>query len=181
MTPTKNSAMSLPQIVGLRCVSCDSTISSIAEGVFCQACGNPIHVTCLQQRSASTSVDRCQVCGGDPTSPIAAEVKAEAEEQFINAHTRLTCPSCGYTKRFRSFETTEQSGGPGVMIPMTFAVFYVVFAVILGVAQGGQIQCCRCDYVFRPPSRIRGLGCFVLLALFICGIIAITFFSYFRH
>jgi hypothetical protein len=68
--------MGLPQLIGLRCVGCRKEISSITEGGFCPACGNPVHRDCQQPDGAPAGDGRCAACGGDTADPVAVEVRA---------------------------------------------------------------------------------------------------------
>jgi len=66
--------MSLPQLIGLQCVTCQKGIASILDGAFCDACGNPVHQKCVGS-SQSIAAERCPQCGGDPNNRIAKEVR----------------------------------------------------------------------------------------------------------
>src|SRR5262245_49854281 len=94
--------MDFPQLVGLKCSSCNKTISSVAEGTFCSACNNPVHLKCMPPPRTPIAQDRCEVCGSDPESPIAQEIKAEVEEHIASGYTNIVCPNCGSTHGFRS-------------------------------------------------------------------------------
>lgn len=66
----------LPQLVGLKCASCQRTVSSIVDSDFCPVCGNPVHLDCYKWDTASIKNGRCLACTGDANSPIAQEVQA---------------------------------------------------------------------------------------------------------
>jgi hypothetical protein len=66
--------MSVPQLVGLKCVSCQGRIDA-QEGVFCNRCGNPVHIGCLNLNSTPDSDGLCSSCGGEPSDPVALQVR----------------------------------------------------------------------------------------------------------
>ena len=118
--------MSLPQLIGLKCVICQKQVDSVREADFCSRCGNPVHNACLEHGDVKVSEGRCADCGGDPRDPVAVEVRKERklldvlENQGIKvssgsltdsasaesipqkAPVSKVCPKCGgtkYTKR----------------------------------------------------------------------------------
>ena len=68
--------MSLPQLIGLKCVTCQKSIGSVIEGTFCTTCGNPVHQKCVGAAQQAPA-ERCPQCGGDPNSGLAREVRRE--------------------------------------------------------------------------------------------------------
>jgi len=50
------------QLVGQICGRCQKKISSIAEGDFCNACGQPVHFACSPSNQSITP-GRCPQCG----------------------------------------------------------------------------------------------------------------------
>src|SRR4051794_2768276 len=54
------------QLVGMKCVACQKTISSIVEGVFCLDCGNPVHRMCMRA-TVLAEPGICARCGGQKT------------------------------------------------------------------------------------------------------------------
>ena len=72
--------MSLPQLIGLDCATCQKSISSFTDGGFCPDCGNPVHRKCLGS-APQIPEDRCPLCGGDFDCPVALEVQRERDAQ----------------------------------------------------------------------------------------------------
>jgi hypothetical protein len=70
----------LPQLVGLKCVTCGEPVWSITEGAFCEQCGNPAHKTCMRIGDTSLQDGKCACCGGDPAQEIAAEVRQQRQQ-----------------------------------------------------------------------------------------------------
>jgi hypothetical protein len=54
------------QLVGELCVICRNRIGSIVDGLFCQACGCPVHTKCAQPQTERVE-SRCPQCGADPS------------------------------------------------------------------------------------------------------------------
>ncbi|MBI1832917.1 MAG: hypothetical protein HYR84_15870 [Planctomycetes bacterium] len=69
--------MNLPQLVGQDCAACNKSIGSIADGMFCEQCGNPVHVACQKPDQSGLRDGRCARCCGDPAREVAAEVRKE--------------------------------------------------------------------------------------------------------
>lgn len=69
--------MSLPQLVGKICAICNRSIGSILEGVFCESCGNPVHVGCRQVDTMGQRDGKCAQCGSDPGKAASSEVRQE--------------------------------------------------------------------------------------------------------
>ena len=155
--------MEFPQLVGLKCSCCGKTTSSITQGDFCSRCCNPVHFGCMPSLGAAVPKDRCQSCGADPQSPIALEIKAEAQQQAIS-RTSLVCPKCGSTEGFGSVP----EDGP----PINFLVFGLLHSVVKAVTGGGEVECLKCRHIFEPPSRLRA-GCIVLVALAVVGLLVL--------
>ena len=70
-------AASMMQLVGLDCVLCSETISSVLDGKFCSTCGCPVHSRCTKP-SANRS-GACAACGADAAS-IASHRERSQEE-----------------------------------------------------------------------------------------------------
>lgn len=105
--------MSLPQLIGMKCVACQKSIGSVLDGAFCEACGNPAHRKCLATRAAGPAdppSGQCPACGGNAESGIAREVRrergaqAQQESRAVAAQERggpvaypvsKICPQCG--------------------------------------------------------------------------------------
>jgi hypothetical protein len=151
--------MHYPQIVGLKCWSCNKTISSITEGRFCPSCCNPMHLTCRRPESTAAPEGRCTECGADPQSPLAQEVRAEIQERAATGP-QVTCPNCGSTHGFSPFRTEASPNSVAVLLG---ALPYLLMWLIGAGVTMGQLQCFKCQYVFRPRSRVREFGCIVLL------------------
>ena len=103
--------MSLPQLIGLKCVRCGKSISSIVEATFCEECGNPVHRNCLS-KTEQPLAERCPTCGGDPKDSLAQEIRRErgteqqararAQAERTGASAALpvssVCPKCSNTE-----------------------------------------------------------------------------------
>lgn len=59
----------MSQLVGLSCIQCLKTISSIVEGEFCHECGKPVHKACKRVEPANPSA--CPKCGSAAPSTVA--------------------------------------------------------------------------------------------------------------
>lgn len=160
--------MNYPQIVGLKCWYCNKTISSITEGRFCSSCCNPIHLTCTLPGRTAVPEGRCAECGADPQSPLALEVKAEIQKRATDP--QIICPSCGSTHGFGPFRT-DSSPDPNVRI--FGALPYLLMWIMVAGANSGELQCFKCQYIFRPRSRGRSIGCMVVLLLGLAAIVAL--------
>jgi len=113
--------MSLPQLIGLKCVICQKQVDSVREADFCGRCGNPVHNACLEHGDVKVAEGKCADCGGDPADSLAMEVQVERKLLDKERMRRLqqgiaispesiqqivpvskVCPKCGgtnYTKR----------------------------------------------------------------------------------
>jgi hypothetical protein len=78
----------LPQLVGLKCVTCGEPVWSITEGAFCEQCGNPAHKTCMRIGETSLQDGKCACCGGDPAQEIAVEVRQERQKAEVRQERR---------------------------------------------------------------------------------------------
>jgi hypothetical protein len=56
----------------------------------------------------------------------------------------------------------------------------MAFAILLGMSDSGKVQCCKCEYVFRPRSRFREIGCLIMLLVLMGGLIGLMIFSIIR-
>jgi hypothetical protein len=108
--------MSLPQLTGMKCVTCQKSIGSIIDGAFCAGCGNPVHQKCVGV-SQQALAERCPQCGGDPNNSLAKEVRRErgaAAQNLARARAQAAgsassaaypvasaCPQCGSTSHKR--------------------------------------------------------------------------------
>jgi transcription elongation factor Elf1 len=155
--------MLLPQLVGLKCSACnktiasDGTVTSEGAGEFCLYCYNPIHVACKPAAGSPIPDDRCPACGSDPQSAIALEVKAEVDEEMAKGNVQVVCPNCGSRQGFRPYEGSNPQTGPLVVLGL------IPFLLIKATGNVGKLQCSKCDFIFRPPSRLREIGCIVLV------------------
>jgi rubredoxin len=161
--------MHYPQIVGLKCWCCNTTISSITEGRFCSSCFNPIHLTCTRPESIAVPQGRCPSCGADPHSPQALEVRAEIQER-IATDIQVICPNCGSTDGFAPF---RPDASPNPIVLLFGALPYLIMWLFGAGASLGELQCFKCQYVFRPRSRVREIGCIVVLVLGLAAIMAL--------
>jgi hypothetical protein len=171
--------MGLPQLVGLPCVCCHKVVASVSEGLFCPDCGNPVHRDCLPQDAAAGEAGRCATCGGDLQNPVAVEVRTEREPEATQRSRILVCPNCGSRSGFRPFrgdESLRRERAIAVGLPFfcLLGPIVLLFFWVFGSATAGQVQCVQCDYVFRPWSRLREIGCIVLLILGSCGLLALA-------
>jgi predicted RNA-binding Zn-ribbon protein involved in translation (DUF1610 family) len=155
--------MGLPQLVGKTCASCQKTISSIVEGEFCPKCGNPVHLHCQPADENAATSGKCNVCGTDPKNPVAVEVSS-ARKELATSGPRIVCPNCGSTAGFGPFRQEAR------IIPFGFLA--TMFVLLSAASNVGELQCFRCQYVFKPTSFIRQLGCLAIL-LMVAGIVAI--------
>jgi hypothetical protein len=164
--------MDYPQIVGLKCCRCNKTISSITEGRFCSSCFSPIHLTCTPPEPTAGADGRCTECGADPQSALAQEIRAEIQDRAA-AGPKVVCPNCGSTQGFGPLRT-DTSPNPIVLL---FGALPYLFLWLLGAgANLGELQCFKCQYVFRPRSRVREIGCGVLLLFALAGIVVVIVF-----
>lgn len=124
---------------------------------------------------------RCDECGADPLSPVALEVKAEVEERSSSSPS-VICPNCGSTQGFRPYPPHESDSRPdppvllfGCLVYL-FLLPYVLFRMLGAGANLGELQCFKCQYIFRPQSRVRDIGCIVLLLLGLAVIIGVMIY-----
>jgi hypothetical protein len=145
--------MSLPQLIGQDCVTCRKGIHSIAEATFCEECGNPVHVRCLE-RDSPPSDEKCPVCGGDPDSDIAKEVRrerggaaqiAERRAGIVNYPVSKVCPNCKSDKYRR--ERPEK---------------WVTFA--------WDRVCTECGMRYTPPTPMWAGVVFLVAGLLLTGL-----------
>jgi hypothetical protein len=165
--------MDYPQIVGLKCWRCDKAISSITEGQFCPSCCNPMHLKCRLPEGSAVAEERCSECGADPQSPLARKVRAEVEERAA-AGPRVICPNCGSTHGFRPFRT-DASPNPAVLL--LGAIPYLLMWMVGASAQMGELECFKCQYIFRPRSRVREIGCIIMIVLGLAAVVALSVFG----
>jgi hypothetical protein len=166
--------MSLPQLVGLRCVCCHKAIGSVVEGLFCPGCGNPAHRDCLAPDRAPREGDGCARCGGDLQSPEAVEVRAELQRGAVYADRALVCPNCGSRSGFRPFRGDERLRRERDTGLLLLFKWLLLFGWLYDAGTTGELQCFKCDYVFRPRSRAREVGCIVLVVLAFIGLLALS-------
>src|SRR6185369_12320978 len=107
--------------------------------------------------------------GADPQSPQALEVKAQIQERAATGP-RVVCPNCGSTHGFRPAQT---EGSPNPIVLLFGALPYLLLWIIGAGVNVGQLQCFRCQYVFRPRSRMREFGCVVLLVITLAAAVAL--------
>lgn len=76
----------MPQLVGKECVICGRQIHSVLEAGFCESCGNPLHLRCLeayQPADEASGSGRCSRCGGDPAAaPASGPVHAAFDPTY---------------------------------------------------------------------------------------------------
>ena len=157
-----------PQLVGLKCSRCNKTIESITEGQFCSFCFNPIHVSCAQPEGTVPPEGRCTKCGADPNSPLALEIKSEVR-QSMRSVPRVICPNCGSTEGFSPFRTDSGLNNPFFLV--LGALPYLLMWFIGASKNIGELQCFKCQYVFRPRSRVREIGCIIIFVLALAGLV----------
>ena len=150
--------MGLPQLDGRTCVRCRCKVSSIAEGEYCTACGNPVHFSCLDKTDEPVELGHCERCGGDPGSVISDKV-LDARKLEASTPARLLCPNCGSTRGFGPPDSNTNRYSPGARVT---GVIHMLKPLLVFLATGGDLQCFKCLYVFRPRSRVREIGCLVL-------------------
>ena len=122
--------MSLPQLIGLRCVSCLKEIASASTAGFCEECGNPVHHQC-RVRDVPPLEGKCSMCAGDPQSDTAKEVRGERTAEAQQRATGRACPFCG--------------SGEVVSVPP------------LGMISFSKDRFCnRCRTQYTPPTPVWG-------------------------
>jgi hypothetical protein len=157
--------MAAPQLVGLACAVCGKTIPSIAEGIFCPECSNPVHLRCQPANKAAVAAGLCAVCGGDPQSDMAVSVRAAMVQELTENTRRIACPSCGSTRGFRPFQR-EQMSATSRNLRGGLLLF-----LVNDLAVGGELQCMKCECVFHPRNRVRDIGCIAVVFLLVVGLV----------
>jgi len=153
--------MSLPQLIGLQCVTCQKGINSIIDGAFCDQCGNPMHQRCVGA-TAEVPADKCPKCGGDPNANIAREVMRERANHLQKSHTINTaesitfpiskvCPQCGHTEFKKVYPNT-----------------YLAFAY--------DRVCNACGTRYSPPTPLWGALLIMAIGVIIGGVGITGFF-----
>ncbi|VTT97951.1 unnamed protein product [Gemmataceae bacterium] len=68
------------QLTGQSCIHCKSRIPSDLDGLFCRACGSPVHNQCLKPNDVRAA---CKSCGASATDCQAYRqgARADAREQ----------------------------------------------------------------------------------------------------
>jgi hypothetical protein len=143
--------MSLPQLIGLQCAACQKGITSIIDGRFCDECGNPVHQRCIAATQPSGE-GKCSLCGGNPNSEIAKEVRRNVGGHAQAVATRTgpvnypiskACPNCKSDKftrerpqRWVAFawdrRCTECGTRYSPPTPAWAAVVFIMAGVLLG-------------------------------------------------
>lgn len=149
--------MSLPQLIGHQCVTCQKSIASVIDGVFCEACGNPVHKRCVG--AAQAAADKCSQCGGDGASEVAKEVRrirgmqSQAEQRAQSAGiggapiafpVSVLCPQCGH------HEYTAQR--PQSWVSFTW-----------------DRVCKQCGCIYTPPTPRWAAIVFIVAGLLLSG------------
>jgi hypothetical protein len=67
----------MSQLVGVQCLRCRETISSITEGRFCTTCGTPHHDYCQNPDPTANTEGRCPTCGCDLRNEFAVRFRGE--------------------------------------------------------------------------------------------------------
>jgi DNA-directed RNA polymerase subunit RPC12/RpoP len=173
--------MGVPQLVGLQCAVCQRKVESITAGVFCPVCGNPVHATCLQVEATDIADGRCNACGGNAESPLAVEVRASRHEHAFGkpgGSAGLVCPACGSTRGFRPFRQYDDGRTANhTIIIGWFGILFILAGAASELGTAGQYQCVECDRVFRPPSRLRQVGCIVLILLAVAAFLSMVYLA----
>jgi hypothetical protein len=170
--------MGLPQLVGLHSAFCHKPVASIAEGTFCASCGNPVHLTCRQLGGTLRAGGRCEACGGDVESPIGMEIRAAREAEVNGSGIQVICPKCGSTHGFRPLQGADSSRADGIiffgLLPW---LLWLLTCVAVAGGPAGELECFKCQCVFRPRNRLRELGCLAVLVLLTGGLITLAVLS----
>lgn len=149
--------MSLPQLIGLDCVTCRNRIGSVADATFCEECGNPVHMRCLERDGVPSDV-KCPICGGDPDSRIAKEVRRERIAEIKGVSTPVAPP--GY------FPVSK-------ICPKCDCAEYDVERPIGWVAFAWDRVCKECGTRYTPPTRLWAAVTFLVVGLALSGIGAV--------
>jgi hypothetical protein len=115
---------------------------------------------------------RCVDCGADPQSPLALTIEAEVQKRTLTGP-RVICPNCGSTQGFGPVPqdfTQDQTYKP-------FGLLYLLVWIVGATANMGELECSRCQHVFRTRSRIREIGCIALLGLIAAVVMALLWLS----
>ena len=165
--------MGLPQLTGQKCTRCQRKIGSIAEGVFC-GCGNPVHTLCHGIAADGVSDGACTECGGDPNSSIASEVRATRE--VAKTYREVYCPQCGTKRGLRPYRPNPpfEDQMPQVMIVGPLMMFILFCLALWPLRATGQLECTRCGWVFRPPSRVRTFALVALTLLIVGSVVTLV-------
>ena len=144
--------MSLPQLIGLPCVSCLKEIASLSTAGFCEECGNPVHHQC-RVGAVPALAGKCQKCGGDPDNGIAREVRRErggaaqiaaSRQGIVTYPVSTVCPECA-SEKF----TRERPQG------------WVAFA--------WDRVCVDCGMRYSPPTPLWAAIVFIVLGVVLTG------------
>jgi hypothetical protein len=117
-------------------------------------------LTCTPKEITAAREGQCAECGADPQSPLALQIRADIEQT-------AACPNCGSTHGFGPFRSK-----PDPLVLLFGAILYLLMAG----ANVGELQCFKCQYVFRPRSRVREIGCVVVLFVVLAAIAAVVIF-----
>jgi predicted RNA-binding Zn-ribbon protein involved in translation (DUF1610 family) len=152
--------MSLPQLIGLECVTCQKSISSLTDGGFCPDCGNPVHRKCIGSVHHAAE-DRCPLCGGDFDSAVAQEVQRERDAQDQSAATPAVNSSLSdpAPTAFPVSETCPKcAGAQFTRVPPQSMVAFAKDRV-----------CTQCGTRYTPPTPLWAALVFILLGVFFLG------------
>jgi hypothetical protein len=171
----------LPQIVGVRCTSCNKLISSITEGSYCSLCYNPVHNQCKPRTGTVDRAGHCSECGADPQSAAATAARAEARNQFTKSIAAV-CPDCGNRHGLKPLlpEQKRDEESPvfaRVSLGMLAAGLFDIVSSASRLAEGCSYECLKCGCVFRPKNG-PGALVYVAVAVFAAAVIAVVTYAF---
>jgi hypothetical protein len=165
--------MSLPQLIGLQCVTCQKSISSIVDGAFCDACGNPMHRKCLGTVT-QVQPNGCAKCGGDPSSSVAQEVlRDRAANDQTEADTKASASRAGKSSSRQQVRIPEPDNTFPFPIskvcPKCGSNNFTRVPPKSMVAFTKDRVCNRCHTRYTPPTPLWAAFVFILLGILFLG------------
>ncbi len=116
----------MSQLIGLPCAICDRRIDTVLDGMFCEACGCPVHRGCARTRQSGPA--SCGSCGASP-EVIDAHRRRSRREEAAFRH--------GYKTHRLAWGIAETAGGLVCLAFGVVTVLPVAKPVIL--ASGGAL------------------------------------------
>jgi hypothetical protein len=144
--------MSLPQLIGLKCVICQKQVDSVREADFCSRCGNPVHNACLEHGDIKVSAGTCADCGGNPRNPVALEVRKERKLLDVLENQGIKVRSAGSDNDSGRTENIPEKAPVSKVCPKCGGTKYTKRKPRATVAFVFDRVCSDCGTRYAPPT-----------------------------